>query len=100
MKKIIAILAALVMFASCEPKYDYETTLTYKVYYPENTTLKKYVQESTDTPTYHVGSGRGSNFLYFYAVDHGMGMTSVLVESTTAPIEVVSIETKKKGFEE
>ena len=95
MKKIIAILLALALFASCKPKYDYEGTITYKVYYPENTVTKTYTGDGNKDVSYSLSSYRGSNDLYF-KFKKGAYAT---IESTTAPIEVVSFTKEKKEDE-
>ncbi len=92
MKKFI-ILIILLVIAATSCKSDYETTITYKIYYPNNTVIKHYTETTSKNPTYLLGSDRGSNYLYFSAT--GIGQTRKL-EDTSAPIEVISFVKVKK----
>ena len=98
MKKFIGILFfTLMIFTSCNKKYDYATTITYKIYYPNNTVIKQYTGETTDKPSYCLGSDRGTNYLYFVCDgDNWVGPKSTSLEHTSAPIEVVSFVKVKK----
>ena len=93
MKNIFAFFAAIALFVSCA-KRDHEVTITYRVYYPGNPVTRTYTMDSTDEPTYILGSDRGSNYLY---VSDGrvFGNTQKL-EDTSAPIEIVSFRVKEK----
>ncbi len=93
MKKIFALLAAIMLFASCSKK-DYEATITYRIYYPGNTVTKSYTMEATDHPGYILASNRGSNYLVIIA--GGSFSHQEKLEDTSAPIEVVSFTKKKK----
>lgn len=81
---------------SCVPDRSYETTITYKVYYPNNTVTRSYTHETSKDPTYLLGSDRGTNYLYFRYDDGGFA-EAVKLENTTAPIEVVSFTKRKKN---
>lgn len=95
MKKILVLLFAIVLCASCH-KYDYTTTITYRIYYPGNTVTKHYTHETTEHPSYFLGSDRGSNYLYFNKVGSWGSGYGLKIEDTSAPIEVVSfVKTKK-----
>ena len=94
-KKISAALLVLLMLVMCScGKKDYITTITYRIYYPGNTVTKNYTHESTSKPCYYLTSDRGSNSLHFN-YDGGWSW-GVLLENTSAPIEVVSFTTKSK----
>lgn len=93
MKKIFALLAAIMLFASCSKK-DYEATITYRIYYPGNTVTRSYTMEATDHPGYILASNRGSNYLVIMA--GGSFSHQEKLEDTSAPIEVVSFTRKKK----
>lgn len=92
MKKFIVLLLILVALVSC--KRDYETTITYKVYYPNNVVVRQYTESTTENPTYLLGSDRGSNYLFFNW--NGTAYSAIKLEDTSAPIEVISfVKTKK-----
>ena len=95
MKKIFAILASIVLFATCT-KYDHEATIKYKVYYPGNTVTRTYTYESSDDPSYILGSDRGSNYLYVRKDDGFFEGWGEKLEDTSAPIEIVSFTKRKK----
>lgn len=94
MKKILVFLLMVVLLASCG-KLEYEATITYKVYYPENTVTKSYTIDSTSEPRYILGSDRGSNYLYV-APSFGVYARRTKLEDTSAPIEVISMTKTKK----
>ena len=93
MKKFIVFIAATMLLASCAK--DHEATITYRVYYPSNTVTKTYTMASTDRPGYILGSDRGSNYLYLCS-SLGPFARQEKLEDTSAPIEVVSLTTRKK----
>ena len=95
MKKIVALIIALMTLVACKD-YTHEATIVYKVYYPGNTVTKTFTFDSTDDPGYRLDSYKGSNNLYVETLRNG-GFTKFYdLEHTTAPIEVVSfIKTKK-----
>ena len=95
MKKIFAILASVMLLASCA-KYDHETTIVYRVYYPGNTVTKTYTIDSTDDPSYILGSDRGSNYLYIRPNSKVYSGWGERLEGTSAPIEIVSFTKRKK----
>ena len=86
MKKFITIIITLVLLCTSCTKKDY--ALTYKVYYPDNTVTKTYNFTSPFNEKQAVGlySNRGSNFLFV--------RTKGNIESTSAPIEIISLERK------
>ena len=95
MKKILVLFLLVVLCSSCR-KYDYTTTITYRIYYPGNTVTKTHSHESTDKACYYLGSDRGSNYLYFNYVGTWMSGWGEKIEDTSAPIEIVSfVKTKK-----
>ena len=97
MKKIFAILASIMLLASCtNTKYDYEATIKYKVYYPGNTVTRTYTYESSDDPSYILGSDRGRNYLYVRKGDGFSEGWGEKLEGTSAPIEIVSFSKRKK----
>ena len=91
MKKFIAIIAGLLVLAGCKEKpKDYVMTITYRVYYPGNT-----VEKTREVPVYQTGdyilySYRGTNTLNIDALGERYPKDYYNLESTTAPIEVVS----------
>ena len=98
MKKLIVFIATVLQLASCSPDYNYMTTITYRIHYPDVTITKYHSFASTDNPGYILGSTRGSNYLYVFGDVTWPGYGQDKIESTSAPIEVVSI-TKKPYFE-
>lgn len=94
MKKIFAILASIMLFASCGD-YEYETTIVYKVYYPGNVVTRTYTYDSTDEPGYILASDRGSNYLVV-CTSSGSFTRQNKLEDTSAPIEVVTFTKRKK----
>ena len=93
MKKIFVILASVMLLASCQMGrfYNYETTITYRVHYSDTTVTETYTFDSTEFPNYTLNSVNGSNHLYTF--NDGKWTR---VASTTAPIEVVSFDKRKK----
>ena len=96
MKKIFAILTAIMLLASCEAKREYETTITYRIYYPSNTITKTVTKRTTENPSYLLASDRGSNYLVFNTSNHLFDKYCEKLEDTSAPIEVVSFVKVKK----
>ena len=97
MKKIIALIIALVAFASCSRDYTHDTTITYRIYYPGHTVERSFTYESTDDPGYIRDSDRGSNYLYGQTKRNGWFTTDHKLEDTSAPIEVTSFVKHKKN---
>lgn len=95
MKKFIIIIILAIAAVSCAHDRDYETTITYKVYYPNNAVTKSYTHDTSKDPTYLLGSDRGSNYLYF-RYDAGGFAEAIKLENTSAPIEVISFVKRKK----
>lgn len=95
MKKFIIVIILAIAAVSCVHDRSYETTITYKVYYPNNTVTRSYTHDTSEDPTYILGSDRGSNYLYFRYDDWGL-TESIKLENTSAPIEVVSFVKRKK----
>ena len=95
MKKIIALIIALVTLVACKD-YTHEATIVYKVYYPGNTVTKTFTFNSSDDPGYRLDSYRGSNTLYVEALRNGWFTEFHNLEDTTAPIEVISFTKSKK----
>ena len=83
--------------ASCtrEKDYDYTFAVTYRVYYPGNTITKTYSTNGLKDGYYETDSNEGTNRLIFNPSKEKFAPL-VYVESTTAPIEIVSIETYNK----
>ena len=97
MKKFIIILAVAVLsLVSCRREYNYETTITYRVYYPGNPVVKTYHEDTTDDPVYYLSSDRGTNYLYFDGTHSFFSSYGTRLESTSAPIEVISFVKVKK----
>jgi len=94
MKKIFAIIMAVMLLVSCENR-DYEATITYRIYYPGNTVTKTYTMDSTSEPGYILASDRGSNYLVLTSSLSSFCKQDKL-EDTSAPIEVVSLTKRKK----
>ena len=98
MKKFLTICLLAIASVSCKPKYDYEATLVYNIYYPNGRIVTKtHSSESTDKPTYLLASDRGSNYLYFNNNGSWFSGYGEKLENTTAPIEVVSFTKRKKN---
>lgn len=91
MKKLITIILAALLLTSCKEKSkDYVITITYRVYYPGNM-----VEKTREVPVYQTGdyilySYRGTNTLNIDALGKRYPKDYYNLESTTAPIEVVS----------
>lgn len=94
MKKFIIIIILAIAAVSCAHDRDYETTITYKVYYPSNVVVRQYTESTTKNPTYILGSDRGSNYLFFNW--NGTAYRAIKLEDTSAPIEVISFVKRKK----
>jgi len=94
MKKIIALIIAFATLVSCK-EYTHETTITYRVYYPQHMVERSYTYDSTDDPSYVLASDRGSNYLCVFTSD-GMFSKSIKLEDTSAPIQVTSFVKSKK----
>ena len=94
MKKLIVFIATVLQLASCSPDYNYMTTITYRIHYPDVTITKYHSFASTDNPGYILSSDRGSNYLYVYGDVTWPGHGQEKIEDTSAPIEVVAF-TKK-----
>lgn len=96
MKKSILIIISLFIFCCCGYDKDYVTTITYNVYYPNKIVKKEYIYHSSDEPSYSLYSNRGSNTLHIYENDSWGCARGRVIESTTAPIEVISFTKRKK----
>ena len=83
MKKFFAFFAAIALLVSCA-KRDHEATITYRVYYPGNTVTRTYTMDSTDEPSYILGSDRGSNYLYVN--DGRFCIDNNLIENAIRPL--------------
>ena len=99
MKKVIITLIFALCLVSCcrsEKEFNVEYKVTYKVYYPNETVTKTYTFKGVEGETaVEVSSFRGSNGLYVRLYKARMfeeGTNLRVVESTTAPIQVTSIE--------
>ena len=91
MKKFITFLIAALLLASCKEKpKDYVITITYRVYYPGNTVEKTKSIDVYESGDYILSSFRGSNSLTIDALGERYPKDCYDLESTTAPIEVVS----------
>ena len=91
MKKFITIVVAALLLAACQEKpMDYTMTINYRVYYPGNTVEKTYTCDVYEHAQYILNSYRGSNTLYIDALGERYPKDFTYLESTTAPIEVVS----------
>ena len=100
MKKILAALllsVILLMTSSCgsEPKYKVNYKLTYKIHYPTNVVEYTYNFKGNNNAHVYLRSNSGTNYICIiyngeddYLWRHGT--TSVC--STSAPIEIVSLE--------
>ena len=91
MKKLVAIIASILLFASCGSKCDTDYILTYRVYYGNTPTTKTYrfVGANGEASAF-VSSDRGSNHLHVL-YNKGVFYKGCTVESTSAPIEIVSV---------
>lgn len=96
MKKILLILIALLAISSCKYEKNCVTTITYRIYYPGNTVTKAYSYDTTDEPCYILHSDRGSNYLKLYEESKFPYRGGRTIEGTSAPIEIVSYNIKKK----
>ena len=83
--------------ASCtrEKDYDYTSVVTYRVYYPGNTVTKTFKADGLKDAYYETDSYEGTNRLKFNPSKEKVGRM-INVETTTAPIEIVSTETYNK----
>lgn len=91
MKKLIAILASIVLLSSCA-KLDTYYLLTFRVYYGNTPTVKTYRFKGADgKASAYVSSDRGSNHLHVL-YDDGIFPRGCTVESNSAPIEIVSLK--------
>lgn len=103
MRKLIALLFLVLLIVSCKVKREYnaEYKVTYEVYYPNNTVTKTFTFKAVEgESSVSVYSFRGSNTLYVQsykpkAFEKGSLDPGVTVESTTAPIQLISVERLK-----
>jgi hypothetical protein len=86
MKAIIIILA--VLFLSCTGKQSKDYTITYKVYYQNNTTIKALNCYCHSIDTYSI---EGSNWIA-YRTGEGFFSSNNYIENTTSPIEIINIK--------
>ena len=92
MKKLIAILASIVLLSSCV-KLDTDYVLTFRVYYSNTPTVKTYRFKGADGKvSAYVSSDRGSNHLHVLYYDDVLFPRGCTVESNSAPIEIVSLK--------
>ena len=97
MKKFLAIIVALFATLSCSRDYDYQVTITYKIYYPGNTVTKTYTADCTDDAVYYLNSDRGTNYLYVDSENSFFSGYGTRLECTSAPIEVIYFNNRKKN---
>ncbi len=96
---LIVIVSTILVSIRCscvrEKDYDYTFAVTYRVYYPGNTITKTYSTNGLKDGYYETDSYEGTNRLIFNPSKEKFAPV-VYVESTTAPIEIVSTETYNK----
>ena len=88
MKKFLAIIAAVLLFASCNK--ESECVITYRVYFNDTPTECTYKFKGGKRAGYILESYRGSNRLSVYPRPFP-ALAKTLI-STTAPIEVVELK--------
>ena len=88
MKKLLAIISAVLLFASCSK--ESECVITYRVYYTNTPAECTYKFKGGKSAGYILESYRGSNRLSVYPRTFP-ALAKTLV-STTAPIEVVELK--------
>jgi hypothetical protein len=86
MKVVIIILS--ILFLSCTDKQSKYYTITYKVYYPNNTTIKALSCYCHSIDTYSI---EGSNWIA-YRTGEVFFSSNNYIENTSAPIEIINIE--------
>lgn len=95
MKKFILLLFTALCLVACKDKRDTEYVLTYNVYYSGKPTVKSYTfKAEAGVATAFLFSDRGSNHLH--VVDKGgwFNANGRTIESSSAPIEIVSLRRK------
>ena len=100
MKKLITILLFALLLASCKVnrEYNVEYKITYKVYYPSETVTKTFTFKGVEGETgVSLYSHRGTNVLYVQhfkprMFEEGSMNNGTSVESTTAPMQLISVE--------
>lgn len=95
MKKFILLLITALCLVSCKDKRDTLYVVTYNVYYSNTPSTKSYTFKAEEgSANAWVFSDRGSNHLHVsdrHGWLYGNGYT---IESTSAPIEIISIRRK------
>ena len=88
MKKLLAIISAVLLFASCSN--ESECVITYRVYFSDAPVEHTYKFKGGKSAGYILNSYRGSNSLSVYP-RRFPALAKTLI-STTAPIEVVELK--------
>lgn len=101
MRKIITLLFFVLLFASCKVnrEFNVEYKVTYKVYYPSETVTKSFSFKGVEGESaVEVCSYRGTNSLYVQSYKSrpfeagSLSNARTTIESTTAPIQLISVE--------
>ena len=98
MKKILTtlLLSLAILVTGCEEpssRYKVNYKLTYKIHYPSYVAEKTYMFKGTDNATATLQSDDGTNYiLIMYAGKPNTFGPGEVFSTTTAPIEIVSLE--------
>ena len=91
MKRIIILLLSILLFASCEPKYNNQAVIKYRIHYSTGYYAEKeYIFKCGDNPVYSLKCYEGSNILRIYRDGTWPYWGEEHLESTSAPIEIIS----------
>ena len=95
MKKFIFLLITALCLVSCKDKRDTEYVVTYNMYYSNTPTIKTYTFKAEEgTATAFVFSDRGSHHLHIVDRSGWLFANGRTIESSSAPIEIVSVRRK------
>ena len=99
MKKFITLLIFSFLFLSCrnvQKDFDSTYTVTYNIYYPGNTVTNEYTFDGVKGEvSVEVYAYRGCNRLHVRYCNPSMWKTGEIgkdIESSTAPIQIISVE--------
>ena len=92
MKKFLAFILLVFLFASCAGEKDMTCTyrIEYTVFYPDHPSHKTYTFTGDETAKYSLSSARGTNYFTISRTNTKIMKDGYFtLESTTAPIEVI-----------
>ena len=90
MKKFLAFILFVFLFASCAREKDMTCTyrIEYTVFYPDHPSHKSYTFNGDENAKYSLSSDRGTNYFTISRTNKLLKGGYFALENTTAPIEV------------